>query len=236
MKQKRILITSGGTIEPIDDIRHIGNFSSGTTGAILAEKLLEAGHIVYYLHSKDAKQPFERLAPLMMNNSDGVHSLIDLHKRYESVKTNLIKYKYTTFDDYKALVAQIIEICNINTFISVAAVSDFNVRNRRDGKIESKYNEEMTLNLVRNVKVIDIISGMYPDLQVIGFKLGSKITRDELIEKAMKVKADYVCANLLSKNMSDRLIQIADTSKGSVGNYDIATLPDAILNIVEGRI
>ena len=40
-RKLEVLITSGGTISKIDDIRHIGNFSNGTTGALIAEEFLK---------------------------------------------------------------------------------------------------------------------------------------------------------------------------------------------------
>ncbi len=40
----RVLITIGGTREPIDAVRFLGNRSSGRIGAAIAEAALEAGH------------------------------------------------------------------------------------------------------------------------------------------------------------------------------------------------
>jgi phosphopantothenoylcysteine synthetase/decarboxylase len=42
----RVLITAGGTREPIDGVRFITNSSSGKTGAAIAETLEAAGHTV----------------------------------------------------------------------------------------------------------------------------------------------------------------------------------------------
>jgi phosphopantothenoylcysteine synthetase/decarboxylase len=38
-----ILVTSGGTRTKLDDVRHLGNDSNGTSGAIIAEEFLKAG-------------------------------------------------------------------------------------------------------------------------------------------------------------------------------------------------
>ena len=43
LKNKKVLITSGPTIEKIDPVRFISNFSSGKMGCALAEAILEAG-------------------------------------------------------------------------------------------------------------------------------------------------------------------------------------------------
>src|SRR3989344_6462842 len=54
-----IVITSGGTEVPIDDVRVISNVSSGTTGALITEEALQRGHNVHLLRSKAAKVPFD---------------------------------------------------------------------------------------------------------------------------------------------------------------------------------
>ena len=59
----KVIVTSGGTISKIDDIRHIGNFSSGTTGALIAEEFLKSSAIVHYVYGKNAKRPFRSLTP-----------------------------------------------------------------------------------------------------------------------------------------------------------------------------
>ncbi len=54
---KRILITAGGTREPIDSVRYIGNTSSGRTASRLADELTQAGHRVTWLGADDAVMP-----------------------------------------------------------------------------------------------------------------------------------------------------------------------------------
>lgn len=46
LKGKRVLITAGGTREPIDAVRYIGNASSGKMGAALAQAALDLGATV----------------------------------------------------------------------------------------------------------------------------------------------------------------------------------------------
>ena len=52
MRQLEVLVTSGGTISKVDDIRHVGNFSRGMTGALIAEEFLKKGHKVHYVYGK----------------------------------------------------------------------------------------------------------------------------------------------------------------------------------------
>ncbi len=57
----RVLVTGGGTREPIDSVRFIGNASTGRTAATLAEVLADAGHRVTWLGAASAVRP-ERVA------------------------------------------------------------------------------------------------------------------------------------------------------------------------------
>ena len=41
-----VLVTAGGTSEPIDNVRSITNHSSGGLGKAIAESFLAAGHTV----------------------------------------------------------------------------------------------------------------------------------------------------------------------------------------------
>jgi phosphopantothenoylcysteine decarboxylase/phosphopantothenate--cysteine ligase len=43
MKGKKVLVTAGGTREPLDPVRYIGNFSSGKMGYAVAQAFAEAG-------------------------------------------------------------------------------------------------------------------------------------------------------------------------------------------------
>ncbi len=53
----RLLITSGGTEEPIDSVRVLTNLSSGKTGAYLADYFARMGHDITLLHSHRAVTP-----------------------------------------------------------------------------------------------------------------------------------------------------------------------------------
>jgi phosphopantothenoylcysteine synthetase/decarboxylase len=49
-----VLVTSGGTREPIDGVRCIANFSSGRTGAVIADAFAAAGWHVVHVRASDA--------------------------------------------------------------------------------------------------------------------------------------------------------------------------------------
>lgn len=84
----RVLVTAGGTREPIDDVRVIANSSTGRLGACLADALDAAGHTVTLLHGSHAVRaerggvralPFgasRELATLLREHVPGQHAVI----------------------------------------------------------------------------------------------------------------------------------------------------------------
>ncbi len=55
---KKILITAGGTKEPIDPVRYIGNRSSGKMGIAIADAAYEYGADVSLISTVDANKPY----------------------------------------------------------------------------------------------------------------------------------------------------------------------------------
>ena len=53
----RVLVTAGGTREPIDDVRVLANRSTGRLGARLVEALAARGHAVTWVHGVHAARP-----------------------------------------------------------------------------------------------------------------------------------------------------------------------------------
>jgi phosphopantothenoylcysteine synthetase/decarboxylase len=53
----RVVVTAGGTREPIDAVRVVANTSTGRLGALLAETAVAAGHEVVLMHGVHASLP-----------------------------------------------------------------------------------------------------------------------------------------------------------------------------------
>lgn len=56
----KVVVTGGGTIAPIDEVRHITNASSGGFSAAITEACLARGASVIHIHPPSALLPFER--------------------------------------------------------------------------------------------------------------------------------------------------------------------------------
>lgn len=150
---KRILITAGGTREPIDDVRYIGNHSTGRTAAALCDSLAAAGHRVTWLGAETAKRP--------------------TRATQEEV--------FVSFADLEQQLRHLLGTQHFDWVVHAAAVSDFSVAEilpgaaapqaAGTGKLSSR--EDVTLRLARNPKLLDRIRSFscHPDVGVIGFKL-----------------------------------------------------------------
>ncbi len=139
----KLLITSGGTREPIDEVRFVSNVSTGSTGAALANALLALGHEVTLLRGQ-ASVPA----------AAGCHSELfgsaeDLRQRLQA---RLATQRY-------------------DAVIMCAAVADYRPESFVAGKIRSDA-DELLLRLVRTPKILPSIKSFAtPAPVVIGFKL-----------------------------------------------------------------
>lgn len=103
---RRILVSAGGTREPIDPVRYIGNKSTGHMGVALAEDARDRGAIVTLI-----------AAHLEVDTPTGVEVVT------VSTANEMRDAVFARFDDCDA-------------FLAVAAVSDFRVANRSVSKLK----------------------------------------------------------------------------------------------------
>lgn len=165
----KVLMTAGGTQEPIDEVRVITNNSTGKTGASLADYLISAGFDVTYLCAQNAARP-------------------NLEATTET---------FTTYNDLDHKLTQQLDK-KFDVIIHTAAVSDYSVANPTAGKINSSA-ESLQINLVKNPKLIDKIKKLSPTSKLVGFKLTSQANASEISEKIngllKNAQCDYVVHN-----------------------------------------
>jgi len=139
----KLLITAGGTREPIDRVRAITNTSTGTTGAALAVALTALGHSVELLRSAHTVAP----------NSPPENQT------------------FTTTESLEAALRKRLGAGDIDAVLMAAAVADFRPTEPLLRKIDSEAGE-LTLRLVRVPKLLPQLRAMSPrPLRIIGFKL-----------------------------------------------------------------
>lgn len=176
----RVLVTSGATREPIDGIRFLTNFSTGETGAALADFFSRRGHRVTYMHGLGAAQPRKAAR----------------------------RVEFADFQDLDRKLRAALKKERVGTVLHLAAVSDFSVadvlvggRRRAPGRL-SKISSTRTvsLRLRRNFKILDRLPRYAAGRPlVVGFKLTSTRSRAAALKAVGQVRADLVVHN----NMRD---------------------------------
>ena len=146
----RLLITSGGTREPIDDVRYVGNVATGSTGASLAAEAVRRFHTVFLL--------------------SGTGSVLPPRWVYD---TGLLVPR--TFTSTASLLESAEAICatGIDAVIATAAVADFTPE-RHSGKYSS-HEPELVVRMVPAPKVIDRIREWLPEATLVAFKLETAV-------------------------------------------------------------
>ena len=178
-----ILITAGGTEEPIDGVRTISNFSTGRTGATIADIFCKNGFKVTLLTSIRAIKPSE-----------------DINIEF-----------YTSFNSLNAKIKRLLKSGRFSGVIHAAAVSDYSVDYLESNGVKISPNEDIKLDsskalsiiLKPNFKIIEKIKEYSTKpIILVGFKLTKNATNEQIHEKVQKVfnskKVDFVVQNDLN--------------------------------------
>ncbi|MBL9214172.1 MAG: NAD-dependent epimerase/dehydratase family protein [Opitutaceae bacterium] len=182
----RILVTSGGTSEPLDGVRVLTNTSTGRTGAELADHLAGRGHTVVLLRARTAVPS----------------------------RPPVREETFFTFADLDAALARWLAQESFDAVIHAAAVGDFAIdtivaggvaRPAGDGKLDSDV--APVLRLRPNPKLVDSLRARSrnPDVRIVAFKLthGAGPAEAEAAVEALFLRsgADLVVHNDLSHRM-----------------------------------
>ena len=71
-----VVVTGGGTIAPIDDVRLLTNVSSGRFAAAITEACLDRGANVWHIHTASAQLPLRRFAEFALDVADPAAELL----------------------------------------------------------------------------------------------------------------------------------------------------------------
>lgn len=169
LKDKKILITAGPTIEYIDPIRTITNQSSGKTGVLLTSELISAGSKVTLIYGPGIEIPPKGANVIKVSTSKDM---------FNEVKKQM-KKKY-------------------DIVIMAAAIADYTPQKPSKKKIKSSQ-ETLQISLKKAPKIIDHIKKIQKDVFLVGFKAEINLSKKELIMEARKKmkesNADMIVAN-----------------------------------------
>lgn len=170
-----VLVTAGGTRNPIDAMRSLAAGSSGMTGIAIGEALVAQGHSVWMLGSREARLR----APHLPGEEFG--STRDLMARMEAW----------------------VRAHPDGAIVHSAAVGDYEVATPDSGKVPSG-RAVWTLTLTPTPKIADHVRPWGSRGLYVTFKAAAPgTTPDELIEIARRQRdrtgCDYVFANVLGQ-------------------------------------
>lgn len=192
LKNKKILITVGPTIERIDPIRIITNQSSGKTGVLLASELISSGAKVTLVYGPGSEGPPKGAKIIKISTSSEMFSVI---------KKEMIK--------------------KFDIVIMAAAISDYTPEKPSKSKIKSIKNK-INISLKKTPKIINFIKKYQENVFLVGFKAETNISKNELIIRAKKKmnesNADMIIANDIGsirykKNHDNSEVLVIDSNK-----------------------
>ena len=192
LKNKKILMTAGPTVEYIDPVRVITNQSSGKTGVLLASELISAGSKVTLVYGPGFEKPPIGAKVIRVSTSK---------EMYDVVKKEMKK----TFD----------------IVIMAAAVADYIPEMSSKKKIKSIQNK-IKISLKKGPKIIDQIKKIQKNVFLVGFKAEANIAKKDLIilakKKLLDSNADMIIANDIGslrykKNPENNEVFIIDSGK-----------------------
>ncbi|MGM0125147.1 phosphopantothenate-cysteine ligase [Enterococcus sp. AZ194] len=209
---KRVLVTAGGTSEPIDSVRSITNHSTGRLGQQIAQTFLANTNMeIDYITTRQAVLP-EHHARLHLHY---IESTMDLKNRMEELLT---QYPYQAVihsmavsdftpessraqetllqEFYQNLLDNPEQLESYDKF--EALFQQLSHSKTTEKKISSKANH-LLMVLKQNPKIIQLIKQIQPQTKLVGFKLLVGVDKEELFkvagENLQKNSADFVLAN-----------------------------------------
>ena len=164
-----IVVTAGGTREPIDPVRYIGNRSSGKMGYAISEAARKRGATVHLISA---------------NSSLEVPSGVD----YIPIETTEELYKEAS---------RLFDACDV--YVSPAAPADYRPKVFHDQKIKHKDQENLTIELTSNPDIIKALSERKKDQVMVAFAAESEKLVEHAKEKLKSKHVDFIVANNIKK-------------------------------------
>ncbi len=187
---RRVIVTGGGTIEKIDDVRYISNFSSGKMASSLATALYLKGADVNLIATR-----FEPNLPKNMHKIDVTTSAEMLEYLIDSIRIA----KKPKLSKATLMSEEHIHLIEKKPYLFMAAaVSDYLPRFMQNGKLKKEaLGESWSLEMKKNIDILESIDK--EGITVVGFKAEMDATKAKEHAKAMLTKKnlDAVCLNIL---------------------------------------
>ncbi|MDP9135548.1 MAG: bifunctional phosphopantothenoylcysteine decarboxylase/phosphopantothenate--cysteine ligase CoaBC, partial [Actinomycetota bacterium] len=207
----RVLVTAGGTREPIDAVRYVGNRSSGRMGTALAAEAARRGADVTLVGANLAVEP-----------PDGVR-LIEVSTAAELEQAT--RAEFATAD----------------VLLMTAAVADFRPAEAAEGKIKKSDRDELTVRLEPTTDVLAAVAAERRDGQtLVGFAAEHGAgALDNARDKLERKQLDAVVLNDVSQpgigfdSADNEVTVLTAAGDQAVPRASKAAVASAILDCVE---
>ena len=194
-KDRMVMVTGGGTIEKIDEVRYLSNFSSGKMASSLATALYCKGADVNLIATR-----FEPNLPKDMHTievTDSAEMLEYLGDSIRIAKKGKLSKATLVRDEHIHLIQK------KPYLFMAAAVSDYIPEFPQDGKLKKEFlGESWELKLKKNVDILDSVDK--EGIVTIGFK--AEMDEANAVANASKMidskNIDAVCLNILKDSSS----------------------------------
>lgn len=202
---KNILITSGGTSEPIDEIRAITNKSTGRLGSAIAHEfsLREDVGKIFYVHGKGAVLPEDKgiIFKEARSTDDVLGAMTEI---LENEKIDIIIHSMAVSDYTTASFLTLEDMLGLlaygesETVSEVAELMEKEDLRKKYTKLPSSMDSPVLL-LKKTPKVLLRLRGLAPEAAIVGFKLLDHVSHEELMrvakEQIEKNDTDFCLAN-----------------------------------------
>ena len=188
---RKVVLNGGGTIEKIDDVRYLSNFSSGKMATSLATALYYKGADVCLVTTSDIEVPNQIHTIKVQSTQEMLEFVNDSLKVAKKGKMS----SATLMDNSTMELIQ-----KKPYFFGVAAVSDYLPKYPQDGKVKKEdIGDSWNLELKKNIDLLENIdkNGIYS----IGFK--AEMDKENALQNGKNMllnkNVDGVCLNILDE-------------------------------------
>jgi phosphopantothenoylcysteine decarboxylase/phosphopantothenate--cysteine ligase len=192
---RRVIVTGGGTIEKIDDVRYISNYSSGKMASALAIALYTKGADVNLISTRRDNELPEDIHTIDVSDTNEMHEYLTDSIRIAK-KGKLSKPSLMNSD-------QIQLIQKKPYLFMAAAVSDYIPKFSQEGKLKKDaLGDEWDLKLTQNIDILSSIDKT--DITTVGFKaeIDTQNAHKNATNMLDKKELDAVCLNILKDSNS----------------------------------
>ena len=227
-ENRKVVVSGGGTREPIDEVRFIGNHSSGKMANALSLALyLKGADVCLVTTKKDSSLPSDIYTLEVESANEMQEYIVDCIRVAKKGKVSKASLNSP----------EAVSVIRKTPYLFMAAaVADYRAKFPQNGKLKKEaLGDEWSLELTKNEDILKNIDKN--DIIAIGFKAEKDQTTALNSAKKMLIKKDLdgVCLNILGKdnNFGSNLNKVTCISKDNLKEIPLKPKIDVALDILD---